>query len=436
MSDLSEVKKLIQDQGQAWEEFKRTNDELIKAKADGKAVGDLEAKLAKISADMDQISELKSQIEEVATKLNRPNLGSSKPDTDLAAEAKSFNLMRRANAQAGARVDDIDEKSYVLYKNAFNSFVRKGNLSMLSADEQKAMQAGVDSDGGYLLPSPTVGAIAKKVYELSPIRQIANVMTISTDALEGLNDLDEATCGWVSETGTRSDSSTPTVGKYRIEAHEMYSMPKITQKLLDDAAIDVEAWLAAKVADKFARTEAAAFITGNGVGQPRGFTDYPTAATADSSRSWGVIEHVKTGASGAFHTTQADPLFELIGAFKTAYLANARWVTRREVITAIRKFKTTTTLEYIWQPGLQVGQPDRLLGYPIVIAQDMPALASGSNSMYFGDFKQAYTIIDRIGIRTLRDPYTAKPYVMFYSTRRVGGGLVNSEAIKAINFAS
>lgn len=435
MSDIIEVKNLIEKQGQAWEEFKKTNDEIIKAKADGKAVGDLEAKLAKISTDMDQLGEMKSQIEEVMTKLQRPNM-STEAKADIENEVKSFNIMRRANAQTGARVDDIDEKGYTAYKNAFWTLLRKGNLAMLSADEQKSMQAGLDSDGGYLLPAPTVGMIAKKVYELSPIRQIANVMTISTDALEGINDLDEATCGWVAETGTRSDSATPTVGKYRIEAHEMYSMPKVTQKLLDDAAVDVESWLAAKVADKFARTEAAAFITGTGVGQPRGFADYTSAATGDATRAWGTVEHVKTGANGAFHTTQADPLFDLIGAFKTAYLANARWVTRREVITAIRKFKTTTTLEYIWQPGLQAGQADKLLGYPIAIAQDIPTIATGSNSMYFGDFKEAYTVIDRVGIRTLRDPFTAKPYVVFYSTKRVGGGLVNTEAIKAINFAA
>lgn len=432
--DIKNLADTIDAQGRAWEEFKKTNDEIVKAKADGKAVADLEAKLAVIGEDLDKLAEIKSQFEEIMTKLNRPGMGESNADLD--AEVKQFNLQRRAHAQAGARVDDVDSGVYSAYKNAFWNLIRKGNIAALTADEQKAMQAGVDSDGGYLLPSPTVGMIAKKVYELSPIRQIANVMTISADALEGINDLDEASCGWVSETGTRSDSTTPTVGKYRIEAHEMYSMPKVTQKLLDDAAVDIESWLAAKVADKFARTEAAAFITGTGVGQPRGFADYTTAATADSSRSWGTVEHVKTGANGAFHTTQADPLFELIGAMKTAYLANARWVTRREVITAIRKFKTTTTSEYIWQPGLQAGQADKLLGYPIVIAQDMPALATGSNSMYFGDFKEAYTIVDRIGVRTLRDPFTAKPYVVFYSTKRVGGGLVNSEAIKAINFAA
>ncbi|HCZ47422.1 MAG TPA: phage major capsid protein, partial [Gammaproteobacteria bacterium] len=370
-------------------------------------------------------------------KLNRPGgRGGVSDGESMEKEVKSFNQMRKAAAGQGAVVAEIDEAAYVAYKNAFWQYQRKGNIDWLTQEERKAMSVGTDSDGGYLTPAPTAGRIVQKVFELSPIRQIANVMSISTDALEGVNDLDEASYGWVSEVGARNDTNTPTVGKYRIEAHEMYAQPKATQKLLDDAAVDIEAWLAKKVSDRFARAEAAAFVTGNGVGQPRGFASYTTAATGDATRAWGQIEHVVTGANGAFHTTQADPLFDLIGAFKTPYLQNARWVTRREVIAAIRKFKTTTTLEYIWQPGLQAGQPDRLLGYPIVIAQDMPALATGSLSMALGDFNEAYQIVDRIGMRTLRDPFTDKPYVKFYTTKRTGGAVVNFEAVKFIKFSS
>lgn len=432
--DMTELKAIIEAQGRAFEEFKTANDALIKAKAEGKAVGDLEAKLAKLDSDMSNMSELKSQFDALATKLNRPNLGKEAADT--AKEIKSFNQMRKAAAGQGATVADISEEQYNAYKGAFWEYQRKGNIDWLSSDERKAMSVGTDSDGGYLVPAPTTGRIVSKVYDLSPIRQIANVMSISTDALEGVNDLDEAAYGWVSEVGARSDTNTPTVGKYRIEAHEMYAQPKATQKLLDDAAVDIEAWLAAKVADKFARAEGAAFVVGTGVGQPRGFADYTTAATGDATRAWGQLEHVVTGANGAFHTTQADPLFDLIGAFKSAYLQNAKWVTRREVIAAIRKFKTTTTLEYIWQPGLQLGQPDRLLGYPIVMAQDMPTLATGSLSLALGDFTEGYQIVDRVGMRTLRDPFTDKPFVKFYTTKRTGGGVVNFEAIKFVKFST
>lgn len=433
MSEIIEVKSLIEKQGQAWEEFKRTNDELIKAKADGKAVADLEAKLATISADMDKLSELKNQIEELMVKAQRP--GAGKADEDLAAEVKSFNAMLRADAQAkGRAVADVSAETYAQYKSAFFKLVRTGNLEALSADERKAMSVGADPDGGYLVPAPTAGRIVSKVYEQSVLRRLANVVTISTDALEGIVDNDEAGAGWVSEIGARAETTTPQVGKYRIEAHEMYAAPRVTQKLIDDAAVDVEAWLAGKVADKFARVEAAGFMTGNGVGQPRGLCAYPTAATADGSRAWGTFEHVKTGANGDFHTTKADPLQDLIGAFKDQYLQNAAFCMRREVRTKIRKMKEATSDRYLWEPSLQAGQPDRLLGYPAHVDQYMPALNTGSLSLCFGDHREAYTIVDRIGIRTLRDPYTAKPYIVFYSTKRTGGGAVNFEAVKFIKF--
>ncbi len=313
--------------------------------------------------------------------------------------------------------------------------MRKGDKH-LNEIERKAMQVGIDSDGGYLVPADVTGRIATRLFDLSPIRQIANVQTIGSDRLEGIEDINEADAGWVSELGTRLDTNTPQVGKYEIVANEMYAQPKATQKLLDDASVDVEAWLSGKVADKFARTEGAAFVNGNGVGKPRGFTSYPTASTADATRAWGTFEHVKTGANGAFASTQADPLFDLIAAFKPGYLNGAQWVTRRTVIAAIRKFKTSTTSEYIWQPGLQQGQPAQLLGFPITIAEDMPAMATGSNSMALGNFQLGYQIVDRLGVRVLRDPYTDKPYIKFYTTKRTGGGAVQFEAIKFINFAA
>jgi len=216
----------------------------------------------------------------------------------------------------------------------------------------------------------------------------------------------------------------------------MYAQPKVTQKLIDDAATDVEAWLAGKVADKFARVEGAAFWTGDGVGKPRGLAAYTTAATADGSRAWGTFEHVITGANGDFHTTKADPLQDLLGAFKDQYLQNASFAMRREVRTKIRKLKEATSDRYLWEPSLQAGQPDRLLGYPTRIDQYIPAITTGSLSLAFGDFREAYTIVDRIGVRTLRDPYTAKPYIRFYSTKRTGGGAINFEAVKFLKFSA
>lgn len=437
MSEIIEIKSLIEKQGQAWEEFKKTNDELIKAKAEGKAVADLEAKIAKISTDMDAISELKAQFEEVMTKLNRPG-APSEADKSLADEVKSFNLSMRAEYQSKGKTipADLDVDAYKQYKSAFFKVVAGVPVDALESSERKALSAGSDPDGGYLLPPSTVGRMVSKIYEQSTMRQLATVQNISTDKIEGIVDNAEADAGWVSELGARSDTTTPTVGKWEIQAHEMYAMPKISQKLIDDAATDVEAWLAGKVADKFARVEGAGFTTGNGVGKPRGLFAYATAATGDDTRAWGTFEHVKTGANGDFHSTKADPLQDLIGAFKDQYLQNAQWLMRREVRTKIRKLKEATSDRYLWEPSLQAGQPDRLLGYAARVDQYVPAITTGSNSLAFGDFKEAYTIVDRIGVRTLRDPYTAKPYVVFYSTKRTGGGAINFEAVKFLNFAA
>jgi HK97 family phage major capsid protein len=440
MSDIGEIKGLLDEQGRLWQEFRRKNDELIAAKADGKAVGDLKGVVERIEARLGEIDEQKSslqtQLDEVIKRANRPQLGATPEGADVKDEHKAFNLHRRALAKAGQQVSDVGVDEYIAYKSAFDKFQRHGEKS-LENTEIKALQAGVDSDGGFLLPPPMMGRIVKKVYELAPLRSLFSVVQISGNDIEGIEDLEEASSGgWVTETQARTETSTPKVGRWRIEAHEEYASPKITQRLLDDGAFDAEGWLADKIGNKFARTEAAAFVTGTGVGQPHGFAAYPTAATADGSRAWGTMEHVVTGANGAWHTTQADPMFDLIAAFKPVYLQNASWVTNRQVIAGVRKFKTTTTNEYIWQPGLQLGQPDRILGFNVVLTQDMPTLATGSLSMALGDWREAYTVVDRIGIRTLRDPYTDKPYIVFYSTRRVGGGVLNYEAVKFIRFSA
>ena len=438
MSEVLEIKSLIEKQGQAWEEFKKTNNDLIAAKAEGKAVADLEAKLATLSESMDKYADDRKSIEDFMAKMTAPG-GGTQEDKDIAAEVKSFNAMMRAEYQGKGKAApaDFDVNGYKHYKSAFFRLMGGVTMDSLSSDERKAMSAGSDPDGGYLLPHSTVGRVVSKIYEQSTMRQIANVQNISTEKLEGLIDNNEADAGWVSELGTRSDSSTPQVGKYEIETHEMYAMPKISQKLIDDAATDVEAWLAAKVADKFARVEGTAFATGNGAGKPRGLFSYTTAATADDTRAWGVFEHVKTGTNGDFNsTTKADPLFDLIGAFKDQYLQNAQWLMRREVRTKLRKLRGATSDLYLWEPSLQMGQPDRLNGYPVNIDQYVPALATDSLSLAFGDFREAFTIIDRIGIRTLRDPYTAKPYIVFYSTKRTGSGAVNFEAVKFLKFSA
>lgn len=434
--DFNELSEIIEKQGRAWEEHKRTNDELLKAKADGKSVSELQEKLEKINSDLDSLSELKEQFDALLVKSNRPNFDEA--DKSGAEELRAFNMQLKAEHRAAGKAipADFEAKQYNAYKSGFMSLARGAKYEHLDPMEQKALQAGSDPDGGYLLPAAMSGRIIGKVYEKSIMRQIADVQTISSNKIEGIYDNDEASAGWVSELGSRSDSSTPTVGKWEVEAFEMYAMPKASQRILDDAAVDVEGWLAMKVADKLARVEGTAFWQGTGVGQPRGLATYTTAATGDDARTWGQLEHIVTGANGAFHTSKLDPLHDLIGAFKDEYLTNAQFVMRREVRTAARKLKEATSDRYLWEPSLQAGQPDRLMGYQVRIDQYMPTLASGSLSLAFGDFKEAYMIVDRIGIRTLRDPFTAKPYVVFYTTKRTGAGAVNFEAVKFMKFSN
>lgn len=439
MSDILEIKQMLEDRKKAYDELQKTVTELKAAQVDGKAIGDLTAKVETLSKACDQFDELKDALDDLQKKANRPqNDVEAKSAADLAEETKNFNIALRADFQMKGKSHpgDLSVEAYTQYKSAFFKLAVGATLESLTADERKAMSAGSDPDGGYLLPHATAGRTLGKIYEQSTMRQLAEVQTISSNDIEGILDNDEASAGWVSELGSRTETTTPTVGKWRIEAHEMYAMPKASQRILDDAATNVEGWLAGKIADKFARVEGAAFWNGTGVGQPRGLAAYPTAATADDTRAWGTFEHVISGADGAFTTTKADPLQTLLGSFKDQYLQGASWCMRREVRTDIRKMKEATSDRYLWEPSLQAGQPDRLLGYPVRIDQFMPAKATGSLSLAFGDFKQAYLIVDRMGIRTLRDPYTAKPWVLFYSTKRTGGGAQNTEAVKFIKFSA
>jgi HK97 family phage major capsid protein len=405
-----DVNGVVSALGKAFEEFKTAHSEemgLIKKGAADYVTSD---KLNRINAELDRLTELKSRIDAIETKANRP---------------------RAAGAAGELSGEQIE------HKQAFNAFLRKGREQGLDGLQAKAMQAGSDVDGGYLVPTDMSGRIVSKVYETTAMRQIASVVSISTDKIEGMKDNDEGSLsGWTSEGGTRSTSSTPALGKWSISVHEHYAMPEVTQSLLDDANMDVESWIANKIADKFARTQNAAFVSGTGVGQPRGFTTYTTNQTADASRSWGVLESVKTGVSSDFAASNpADHLFDLISRFKPAYLNGATFMLPRSVLAKIRKFKSSTG-EYLWQPALTAGAPATLLAFPIVMSEDLPTLASGSLSLWLGNFKEAYLIVDRIGIRTMRDPFTNKPFVRFYSTAKVGGDVIQFEAIKALQFGA
>jgi len=439
-----DLNKIIENLGKTFEAFKAAHAEELKALRADVVTSE---KIERIQKALDEQVARKEAAEKAAEKreaemekkIARLMLGGGGGDPAKAeAEVKAFNAHVSAwdNIRVNAPAGGVTRDGLAAYKAALPVYFRRG-AQALDPEQFKAMSVGGDPDGGYLVTPDTTGRIVQRVFDTSPIRQLASVQTIGTDALEGLRDIDEVGAGWVSETGTRAVSTTPQVGMWRISAHEMFSQPDATQKVIDDANVDIESWLAMKVADRFARLENTAFVAGNGVNQPRGFTTYTTAATADASRAWGQLEHVNTTANGAFASSDpGDVLFDLISRFKPQYLQNATWVMPRAVLVLIRKFKESTTNAYMWQPGLQRGAPQELLGYPVTMAEDMPALGTGSLSLALGDFRWGYQIVDRQGIRVLRDPYSAKPYVRFYTTKRTGGDVVQFEAIKFLRFST
>lgn len=364
----------------------------------------LEEKVAKMNARMDELQSI----------IEKPNVG-------LTSDGQQKQTERAIKA-------------------AFNEMLRKGRIVTNAYEELpeiKSMISSVDAQGGYLVTPDSNGRIVSKSYETSLVRQYASVQQIGSDTLDGLIDNDEADSGWVGEQGTRSDTNTPELGKWRIEAFEQYAHAKISQKLLDDASVDVGAWLENKIAQKFARVENTAFVAGTGVTKPRGFTSYATAATSDDTRAWGTFEHVLSGASADFASSNpVDKIFDMVGSLKPAYLPNARFYTNRAVITKMRKLKQTADTPYLWSPSVISGTPSTLNGYEVVVFPDMPALAADSLSLAFGDLAETYLIVDRLGIRMLRDNLTAKPFIIFYATKRTGGGVVNFESLKFMKFNS
>lgn len=312
--------------------------------------------------------------------------------------------------------------------------------ALLRGDDReiKAMSVGSAPDGGFAVLPAFSDQLTRVEIDLSPMRQIARVVQIEqADAFEELIDKDVAAANWVSETGARPGTATPQLAKLRIPAHEIYAAPQATQTLIDDAKIDVTEWLSDKVGQQFATVEGTAFFTGDGVGKPRGVLDYPTAATADASRAWGTFEHVATGTSGGLGTDPngANKLIDVMHKLKAGYRRDAVWVMNKKTAGEVRKLKDGSG-RFVWVDSLAQGQPPSLLGYPVVEAEDMPDIAANSLSIAFGNFKRGYTIVDRIGMRLLVDPYSAKPYVIVYVYKRVGGDVNDFHAIKLLKFAT
>lgn len=369
------------------------------------------------------------RMDEIEKKLNRSKLGGGWGNTDEGTKAAQA-FARDAKAMRGELrpdfdPDKIDLEEIKAYDDAFPHAMRR-DKERLSADQIKAMTVGSDPDGGYMV-TPTIGSIITGVvFETSPLRSVANVETISSDAIEYPRDDDQASCGWVGEQEDRPATNTPQVGMQRIPVHELYAMPKITQKLLEDNAWNVESWLGNKIGDKFGRTEATAFVSGNGVKKPRGFTTYASGTFAAGGS--GKIEQVSAATSGA---VAWDDLINILTSLKEFYLGGAIWMMQRATVGKVMLLKDGEG-SYIWQTNSQAGKPSVLMGYEVRQAADMAAVGASALPVAFGNFQMGYTIVDRVGISTLRDPYTAKPFVQFYTRKRVGGDVTNFEAIKLL----
>lgn len=320
------------------------------------------------------------------------------------------------------------------HKAAFAAYVRTGEAGGLKRLEAKALSAGSGPDGGYLAPSTVEGEILRRLATVSPIRALATARTISSGTYKKAFSTTGPASGWVAETALRPQTATPTLAELSFPAMELYAMPAATQTLLDDAIVNIDQWIAEEVESAFAEQEGAAFVNGDGVDKPKGFLAYPTVA--ESSWSWGNIGVLSTGVAGGFAASNpGDVLIDLVYALKAGYRQNGSFVMNRKTQAAVRKFKDANG-NYLWQPPASAGAPATLLGFPLVEAEDMPNIASNAIAIAFGDFRRGYLVVDRAGVRILRDPYSAKPYVLFYTTKRVGGGVQDFAAIKGLKFAS
>lgn len=389
---------------QAFEAFKETNDERLN-QIEQRVSSDVvtEEKMNRINTALDQH---KAVVDGMLLKQRRPALGG----------------MGRLSAAGSLE-----------HKTAFDTYMRKGQTmshgGSLAKLEEKALSISSDPDGGYLVPEETETEIGRLLAEISPIREISAVRQVSSSVYKKPFTINGPAVGWVGETEARIQTAAPTLDELEFQAMELYAQPAATSALLDDAAINVEEWLAQEVQIAFAEQESAAFVSGNGDRRPRGFLDYPTIS--NDQWSWGNIGTVASGADGAI--TDSDALIDLVYELRAGYRQNAHFVMNRRTQAEIRKLKDADG-NYLWAPASRADGKPTLMNFPIAESEDMPDIALSAPAIAFGDFGRGYLIIDRIGVRVLRDPFSAKPYVLFYTTKRVGGGVQDFDAIKLLKF--
>jgi HK97 family phage major capsid protein len=364
--------------------------------------------------------------------------------TQLNADMKSriqtqedrLNMLERKNITSTRPVLSQSAEIEVPHQKAFAAYLRSGDDDGMRGleVEEKSLSTAVAADGGYLVDPQTSEQISSVLKSTSSIRGIANVVSVEATAYDVLVDTSDVGAGWATETDPSSETTTPQVERISIPLHELSALPKASQRLLDDSAFDVEGWLAERIADKFARAEGGAFVSGDGVDKPTGFLNYTTAE--NGAEIWGELGHVLTGAAGDFAASNpADAIVDLVYALGARYRANATFVMNSKTAGAVRKMKDADG-RFLWSDGLAAGEPARLMGYAVLISEDMPDIGADALAIAFGDFASGYTIAERPDLRILRDPFSAKPNVLFYATKRVGGDVSDFSAIKLLKFAS
>lgn len=398
-----EVKQAIDALNRAFEEFKQANDErLAQIEARGSADGALVEKVERLNAE---IARLQSAVDDMSVEMQRRSLG------------------------AGDRKETPEARQY---REAFGGYLRKGDEEGITA-VKGAVQTGVDADGGYAVPEELDREISALLVDISPMRQLAFVRQVGA-GYKKLANIRGTTSGWVGETDSRTETSTPQLADVTPPQGEIYAFPFATQRSLDDVFFDVEAWLAEEVATEFALQEGIAFISGDGSDKPKGILNYPTSTDRDGTRAFGTLQVIHTGSASDLGANPIDVLIDVIYAMKAGHRSQASWLMNSLTVAEVRKIKDDNG-QYIWQPSAQAGQPATLHGYPLYEDEAMPDIAADALPIAFGDWRRGYEIVDVMGTRVLRDPYTKKPYVGFYTTKRVGGGVINSEAIKLVKVA-
>lgn len=404
---MEELKRMIEAIGKAFEEFKAENDKRIKEIESGRNDPVLAEKVDRINAELSAMSQVKKQLEALETAVARGQFpGGSSSAVDVAKKA---------------------------HAEAFNKWFRKGagEAELKDLEIQASASTLSDPDGGFTVPEEVETAIDRVAQTVSAMRRISTVRSISTDTYKKLVNQGGATSGWVGEKGARTETGTPTLAEIAINTKELYAMPYATQQLLDDSRVDIAAWLADEVAIEFNEEESEAFISGSGVEQPKGIAAYTMVANANYA--WGKVGYIASGHATLLNN--ADKLIDLQHALKSVYRNGAVWLMADSTLNAIRKLKDGEG-NYLWRPGLAENALDTLLGKPIEIDDNVDAIGANKYPIFFGNFKRAYLIVDRLGTRVLRDPFTAKPYVAFYTTKRVGGGIIMYEALKALKISA